>query len=87
MHLIIAGWLANSFEPDQILQNTDTEQMPGWDFAHARDESESAHFANVHLHLIILLYGSDALSDQQNSAIFKSVQKFIIRNKRFSSAN
>ena len=34
-----------------------------------------------------LLYGSHALSDQHNSGIFKSVQKFIIRSKRFSSAN
>ena len=34
-----------------------------------------------------LLSGSDALSDQHNSGIFKSVQKFIIRSKRFSSAN
>ena len=33
------------------------------------------------------LYGWDAPSDQHNSGIFKSVQKFIIRSKRFSSAN
>ena len=41
------------------------------------------HF--VHLHLII--YESNAFIDQHNSGIFKSVQKFIIRSKRFSSAN
>ena len=27
------------------------EQMPGWDFAHARDESESIKFAHVRRHL------------------------------------
>ena len=26
---------------------TKVEQMPGWDFAHAQDESESVHFAHV----------------------------------------
>ena len=33
-----------------IIECINGEQMPGWDFAHARDESESVHFAHVWRH-------------------------------------
>ena len=33
------------------MEGINGEQMPGWDFAHARDESESVHFAHVRRHI------------------------------------
>ena len=34
-----------------------------------------------------LLYGNIALSDQDNDLIFKAVQRYIVRTKRFGTSN
>ena len=38
-------------ESSGTIECIDGEQMPGWDIAHARDESEYVHFAHVRRHI------------------------------------
>ena len=55
---IRAVWSASLLSancPFDTIECINGEQMPGWDFAHAWDESESVHFAHDQRHLFAWL--------------------------------